>query len=126
MSQVSNQVEALQKRVAELECELQRRAELYSSNETALRKTTEDLQWHIRNLQSQLAWTPVAKGLPTVGRETRTVLVVRDTHGGALLLEPRYHEDGEWKWRNPEFPFGIKFGDGCDWQFRRIELPEAP
>ncbi len=78
----------------------------------------------VATLQSQLAWTPVSDGLPTVTRETRDVLVVRDQSGGAMLLEPRYHEDGEWKWSNPEFPFGIKFSDGCAWEYRRIELPK--
>jgi len=80
----------------------------------------------IADLQSQLAWTPVSAGLPTVSSETRAVLIVQDGAGGAMLLEPRYYEDGEWKWCCAEFPFGIKFATSCTWSFRRIELPEAP
>lgn len=107
----------LVKRVAELETEVVR----LRSFETlaSIHRAT------IADLDAQLAWTPVSAGLPEVDRTTRAVLVVRDAHGGAMLLEPRYHEDGEWKWCSPEFPFGIKFGDGCTWEYRRLELPKG-
>lgn len=112
-----------QKRVAELEEELRCRAELYTSNETVLRKTSDDLQWNIRNLQSQLAWTPVAKGLPT---EPGLYVFL---HGGCNGTLFELEKDG---WYNHDTGDLLRTDGGYEsldsgyWDcFRRIELPEA-
>lgn len=86
----------------------------------------EDQRKEIADLEAQLAWTPVSAGLPTADGGTNLRLVACDGKGGAMLLEPRLnYQNNEWKWCTPEFPFGIKFGEGCTWEFRRIELPGA-
>lgn len=128
VADLQSQLETRDKRVAELEEELRRRAELYTSNETVLRQMCEDLQWHIRNLQSQLAWTPVSAGLPTEEGPYEFTHVSDDSaiiHDFELwLYNP--HEDEFESVTSTDVYVRDEFLDNNYYtHYRRIELPKG-
>jgi hypothetical protein len=125
--------EALTKRVAELESELriaweddpavnelQLEVAVLKDNLGIARKVIDDLQ-------SQLAWTPVEKGLPTEPGVYEFLLNANCVTVDSVdiwRLDTELQSCTEWYWKDHDwFESPLKVG-GYRW-FRRIELPEA-
>lgn len=121
MSHTSNQVEELTKRVAELEEQLSNLGDDYG----ALLQESNAFEVERNTLQSQLAWTPVADGLPTEPGvyEFRNV--------SSPYLSPiklcQLHADGVWEDEDEEtWPLAEFWRYAAiHTHYRRIELPEA-
>lgn len=107
----------LQKLKAENEALTKRVAELEQLNAVYV-ADMEEMRGSLLALQSQLAWTPLAKGLPTDGEE-ETYEFTGWGHVNILTL------NGEiWRDSDGEFLDEEDVTDNYKW-FRRITLPEA-
>jgi hypothetical protein len=120
----------LTKRVAELEEQLQIlgvQERLARESNGYLQDVARAAKDDLRDLQSQLAWTPVEKGLPTESGVYEFLLNANCVTVDSVdiwRLDTELQSCTEWYWKDHDwFESPLKVG-GYRW-FRRITLPEA-